>query len=482
MSATSFPSHSLARLGLIQKPDTESVNIWVFNTSNDVPESIFGPSPDWMKSLDNSKVEIRQHTQRGKLELMVFLHQQTDEPCRKAGAEVLALAQNWNWTKSLIWSNVGNVDQLLAFLEGLLLGSYRFDKYKSEKKKGLQAITVFHPFLETKQIKYLNVVSQAVAFTRTLVNEPAGFLTAKKLSSIFEQTGEDSGFEVEVLTKNKIQSLKMGGLLGVNQGSDEAPTFSIMEYKPKARKNKHPLVLVGKGVVYDTGGHSLKTSAGMEAMKCDMAGSATVLGIMKAIAELKLPVYVVGLVPATDNRISAKALSPGDVITISDGTTVEVLNTDAEGRLILADALVFAKKYKPELVIDFATLTGAAARAIGREGFVFMGTADEKTKNLLRSSGENVHERGVEFPLWDEYKDQIKSDIADIKNIGGPEAGAITAGKFLQHFTSYPWLHLDIAGPAFYEGSGVGYIPKGGTGFCVRMMVEFIKSQLVETE
>jgi leucyl aminopeptidase len=190
---------------------------------------------------------------------------------------------------------------------------------------------------------------------------------------------------------------------------------------------------------------------------------------------LELPIHLIGLVPATDNRISAKALSPGDVITMSDGTTVEVLNTDAEGRLILADALVFAQKYEPELVLDFATLTGAAARAIGKDGFVFMGTASKETIEAIHDAGKTVYERGVEFPLWDEYKDYIKSDVADIKNIGGAEAGAITAGKFLQHFTNYPWLHFDIAGTAFFDGAGVGYIPKGGTGNSVRLIVEFLK-------
>jgi leucyl aminopeptidase len=232
--------------------------------------------------------------------------------------------------------------------------------------------------------------------------------------------------------------------------------------------------------VYDTGGHSLKTSGGMEAMKCDMAGAATVLGIFQAVAELRLPLHIIGLVPATDNRISAAAISPGDILTVSDGTTVEVLNTDAEGRLILADALVFAKRYQPELVFDFATLTGAAARAIGKEGFVYMGTASDAIKAELQKAQEVTYERGVEFPLWDEYADQIKSDVADIKNIGGAEAGAITAGKFLQHFTDYPWVQFDIAGTSFYEGAAVGYIPKGGTGIGVRMVVEFLKNRVSE--
>ncbi len=213
----------------------------------------------------------------------------------------------------------------------------------------------------------------------------------------------------------------------------------------------------------------------MDTMKCDMGGAAAVLGTMYAIASAKLKVHVVGLVPATDNRPDGKAYVPGDIITISDGTTIEVLNTDAEGRLILADALVYAQQYKPELVIDLATLTGAAAVAIGKYGTVMMGTASEEQKSALKTSGNNTYERLVEFPFWDEFADLLKSEIADMKNIGGPIAGSITAGKFLQHFTNYPYIHLDIAGPAFID-SKEGYLTKGGTGVGVRLLFDFLKN------
>jgi len=288
--------------------------------------------------------------------------------------------------------------------------------------------------------------------------------------------GKHAGFSVEVLNKAKIKQLKMGGLLAVNAGSVDEPTFSIMEYKPKNPKNKNPYVLVGKGVVYDTGGLSLKpTPNSMDLMKCDMAGGAAVGCAMYAIAKAKLNVHVIGLVPATDNRPGFNAFAPGDVITMMDGTTVEMLNSDAEGRMILADALHYAKRYKPELTIDLATLTGAAAAAIGSFGIVGMGNAKQKQKDKLYTSGFNVHERIAEFPFWEEYDELIKSDIADQKNLGGPYGGSITAGKFLVKYTDYPYYHLDIAGPAFLTGKD-SYRGKGGTGYGVRLLFDFFKN------
>jgi leucyl aminopeptidase len=264
--------------------------------------------------------------------------------------------------------------------------------------------------------------------------------------------------------------------LSVNQGSIDPPTFTIMEYKGRGAKNKKPIVLVGKGVVYDTGGLSLKpTPNSMDLMKCDMAGGACVGATLYAIAKAKLPVHVIGLVPATDNRPGENAFAPGDIITMMSGHTVEMLNSDAEGRMILADALHYAKRYSPELVCEFSTLTGAAAAAIGPLGIVAMGNADEKTKAKLKKSGDQVHERIAEFPIWDEYDDMIKSEIADMKNVGGPYAGAITAGKFLLKYTDYPYMHFDIAGPAFITTKD-SYKIRGGTGVGVRLMFDFLKN------
>ncbi len=267
----------------------------------------------------------------------------------------------------------------------------------------------------------------------------------------------------------------MGGILAVNQGSIDPPTFTIVEYKPEKAINKKPIVLVGKGVVYDTGGLSLKPTPGsMDVMKCDMAGAACMVGAVYLAAIQKLKVHVIVLIPATDNRPGMNAYAPGDVVTMYDGTTVEVLNTDAEGRMILADALAYSNKYKPELVIDAATLTGAAVKAIGTNASIVMGNADDKYFDLLEKAGNETHERVVRFPFWDDYGKEVKSKIADLKNLGGPNAGMITAGKFLEHFVKSPYIHMDIAGPAWLDGKE-DYKGQGGTGTGVRLLYNFLK-------
>jgi len=363
-----------------------------------------------------------------------------------------------------------------AFTEGLAISNYQFLKYFSDKKENSLKKISLHSANGEKEINQLNAVIEGTFVAKDLVNEPFSYLTALQYSQDIEKMGKEAGFKVEVLHKKKIEALKMGGLLAVNKGSIDPPTFSIMEWKPKNPKNSKPIVLVGKGIVYDTGGLSLKpTPNSMDMMKCDMGGSAAVVGTMYAVAKAKLNLHIIGLVPATDNRPSGNAYAPGDVITMHDGTSVEVLNTDAEGRLILADALSFAKNYKPELVIDLATLTGAAARAIGKRGVVAMGN-DERTMSALKESGKNVHERIAEMPFWDDYKEDLKSSIADLKNLGGAEAGAITAGKFLEHFTDYPYTHIDIAGPAFLLAPYT-YHGKGGTGVGVRLLFDFLKTK-----
>tara|TARA_B100000900_G_scaffold412430_1_gene434192 strand:+ start:587 stop:1996 length:1410 start_codon:yes stop_codon:yes gene_type:complete len=365
-----------------------------------------------------------------------------------------------------------------AFTEGLALSNYQFLKYFSDKKEySLKTINICTG-MEDADAEELQAIIDGTFIARDLVNEPLSYLSAIQYSQDIESYGKKFGFSVEVFHKKKIEALKMGGLLAVNQGSIDPPTFSIMEWKPEVATNKKPIILVGKGIVYDTGGLSLKpTPNSMDLMKSDMGGSAAVVGVMAAIAKAKLKIHVIGLVPATDNRPSGNAYAPGDVITMHDGTSVEVLNTDAEGRLILADALSYAKKYDPELVIDLATLTGAAARAIGKQGIVAMGN-DENTMTALKTSGEEVQERLAEFPFWDEYAEDLKSNIADLKNLGGPEAGAITAGKFLEHFTDYPYTHLDIAGPAFMLAP-FNYRGKGGTGVGVRLLFNFMKKKSV---
>ncbi|MEM6844845.1 MAG: leucyl aminopeptidase [Bacteroidota bacterium] len=400
----------------------------------------------------------------------------TLETYRKRGASLYQALRQEGIKKIKI--SGGEAPQLLALAEGFLLASYEFSTYRKDLKEGVSAqikeVSLVHAEVGSQEVREINNIVAGTFLARDLVNEPVISLNAEKLSKAFKKAGKDSDFKVEVFDKAKIKSLKMGGLLGVNAGSPDPPTFNILEYKSEKAVNKQPYVIVGKGVTYDTGGLSLKPSTSMDTMKSDMGGSAAVIGTMMAVAKNKLPLHLIGLVPATDNRPGGNAIVPGDVITISDGTTVEVLNTDAEGRLILADALAFAKKYKPALVIDLATLTGAAAVAIGKEGMVVMGSASEEYKNQLKQAGEETYERLVEFPLWKEYRDYLKSDIADLKNIGGRMAGAITAGTFLKHFTDYEWIHLDIAGVAFLN-SPDGYRGKNGTGAGVRLLYHFFK-------
>ena len=368
-------------------------------------------------------------------------------------------------------------DDVIPFAEGMALAAYQFLKYYSDRddrRIGLKEIAVSG--VRKTDVKELNALIKGVYKARDLINEPLSYLTAEKLAEEAAAAGVEAGYKTEVLTKKKLESLKMGGLLAVNRGSQDPPTFSILEYKSEKARNDKPLVLVGKGVVYDTGGMSLKPTANsMDSMKSDMSGAAAVVGTMIAIAEAGLPMHVIGLIPATDNRPGENAYVPGDVVTMYDGSTVEVLNTDAEGRMLLADALAYAKKLKPELVVDLATLTGAAAVAIGKYGLVAMGTAGEHAMEQMKVSGDMVYERIAEFPFWDEYADLLKSSIADVKNIGGREAGAITAGKFLERFTSYPWIHLDIAGPAFLNADD-HYRLQGGTGVGVRLLFDFLKN------
>ena len=367
--------------------------------------------------------------------------------------------------------------EVLAVAEGILLGNYQFIELKSkgeDKAHTLKQLSISCPTVTDKDLKWMEVIGEAVYLCRDLVNSPVNKLNAEGLSETFLKYGKSVGINVEVLNKARIEALKMGGLLGVNKGSPDPPTFTIMEYKSPKAVNKKPIILVGKGVTFDTGGICLKPSSGMTEMKCDMSGAAAVGSAIVAVAKAALPVWIISLIPATDNRPGGNAQVPGDVITMFDGTTVEVLNTDAEGRLILADALAYAKKYKPALVIDIATLTGAAHAAIGKYGIVAMHAKGDADFERLKECGDRVHERVVEFPFWEDYAELIKSEIADIKNIGGPVAGAITAGKFLEHFTDYPYIHLDIAGPA-YSDKRDAYRGYGGSGVGVRLFFEFFK-------
>lgn len=398
---------------------------------------------------------------------------QSKEEIRVAGSKIRGLLPKECKELAII----GNKESV-ALLEGFLLANYQFLNHLSKKdelKFALETIAINGKISE-KEISYLSEMHQVVYWTRDLVNEPVSHLNAIQLAEAIKKTEHVKGLEVQILEKAQIETLKMGGLLAVNKGSIDAPTFTIMEYKPKKAKNKKPIVLVGKGVVYDTGGLSLKPTPGsMDCMKSDMAGAACVAGAIYLAAKMELDVHVIGLVPATDNRPGMNAYTPGDIITMSDGTTVEVLNTDAEGRMILGDALVYANKFKPELIISAATLTGAALRAIGTNAAIAMGDATDEIFEDLNKAGNEMHERIVRFPYWDEYLEPMKSKIADLKNIGGANAGMITAAKFLGYFVKHPYIHLDIAGPAWLDAKE-DYKGLGGTGYGVRLLYQFLEN------
>jgi len=398
------------------------------------------------------------------------------EKARRAGNEMVTRLIAAKREEAQLVSLQNDPALTLAVAEGAALGAYEFRKYKtSGKGASLKKIGVVAPEVTAKALDELIDVTEAVLIARDLVNEPYSFLNAVQLSSEIKNLSRNAGFKVQVFDKARIEALGMGGLLAVNKGSIDPPTFTILEWKPKNAVNKKPILLVGKGVVYDTGGLSLKpTPNSMDSMKCDMAGSAAVACAITAVAKQELPVYVVGLIPATDNRPGGNAYAPGDVIRMHSGLTVENLNSDAEGRIILADALSYGEQYDAELVFTIATLTGAAMRAIGTYGTVTMGTADEKQFDRLNEAGEQVFERLARMPFWDEYGEEIISDVADIKNLGSDLGGAITAGKFLARFTTKPYIHLDIAGPSFLNKRD-HYRTKGGTGVGVRLFYEFIK-------
>lgn len=315
------------------------------------------------------------------------------------------------------------------FAEGLLLSIYSFDKYKTgkdnDKKRSYPSKLLLCGDPGKSEINWLNDLIDAVYFVRDLINEPVNHLNANALATAVLEMGKSAGFKVDILNKGKIEALKMGGILAVNKGSVDPPVFCILEWKPEKSINKQPVVLVGKGIVYDTGGLNIKTGDYMENMKGDMAGAATVAGVMYTAAKTNIPIHLVALIPATDNRPGGNAYAQGDIITMYNKMTVEIGNTDAEGRLILADAISYASKYKPELIIDIATLTGSAANTFSNIAIAMMTNADRKYVNLLEECGRNVYERIAELPFWEEYGEMIKSDVADVRNVGKEKPGLL---------------------------------------------------------
>lgn len=371
-------------------------------------------------------------------------------------------------------------DTIVAFGEGAYLSLYKFDKYitkKQDEKIAVEEIILCSEQNTIEQaaktaIPQAQVIAEATYFARDLANAPGNEIYPESLADAARQSAGRCNYKATILDEVEIKELGMGGIIGVCEGSVRKPRFIILEY---GKPSKNIVVLVGKGVTFDTGGISIKPASGMAEMKMDMSGAAAVLGTFEAVSRLKLPVHIVGLIPAVENMPSGSSVKPGDILRHYNGKTSEVDNTDAEGRLILADALGYAEKFRPAAVIDLATLTGACVVALGHYATGMMGN-DEKLMDKLQTAGEKTYERVWPLPLYDEYEKLIKSDVADVRNVGGRWAGAITAGWFLKKFIgNYKWVHLDIAGTAILEENG-DYTPKGGSGVGVRLLTEFLKA------
>jgi leucyl aminopeptidase len=381
---------------------------------------------------------------------------------------------------NLIPKEKGKIVQ--ALLEGAILGLYQYTPFKTVERENIKNMEQFNILTNDKDFSLVNakvkeaqIITQAVYFTRDMVSAPSNKMTPTILASKAQEVARHRNITCKVLDKTKMEKLGMNSLLGVASGSSQAPKFIILEYWG-GKKGKAPVVLVGKGLTFDSGGISIKPAEKMDEMKADMSGGAAVMGAIMAAADLHLPLNIVGLIPSTENMPSGTALKPGDILKSFSGKTIEVVNTDAEGRLILVDALSYASKYKPAAIIDVATLTGACIVALGDDVSGMLGNNDElksEVNKAARTTGELVWE----LPLWESYFEQIKSDIADYKNSGGRAAGTITGAAFLSKFVgNFPWVHLDIAGPAFSD-KDKPYIPKGASGIPVRLLVEFLSNR-----
>ena len=371
-----------------------------------------------------------------------------------------------------------------AVAEGALLGLYRYDKLKEvpkyEKTKRIDAITLVverqrDVAAAKRAVAKAQVITEAVCLVRDLITGPSNLVTPTLLANEARKLAKQYRLKCTVIPFARLKQLGFGGIVGVAQGSAHPAQFIVLDYAPPRAKAR--FALCGKGITFDTGGISLKPSSKMEAMKYDMSGAAAVMGTVKAAASLKLPYRVIGIIAATENMPSGTAQKPGDVLKTLSGKTVEVINTDAEGRLVLADCLHYAKRYKPDCCVDLATLTGACVVALGAEAIGLL-TKDERLAARINQAGKATYERVWRLPLWDEYAPMLKSDIADLKNVSDTgQAGTITAGKFLETFTEglKSWAHLDIASTAWTE-KDKPYIPKGAVGIGVRLLVNLMEN------
>jgi leucyl aminopeptidase len=412
----------------------------------------------------------------------------TLESIRQAAGSAATYARNQS-AKTLATTTVG-IDHdhvspsqaAQAIVEGMLLASYRFNKYKTGEQdhQEVSAVTLVETNRErAKTIQHGTEIGRVLAdsanFARDLVNHPANDMTPTILSERAQQMAKECELKCQILDRKDMEKLGMGLLLGVAQGSDQPPKFIVLEHRG-GKRNQGNIVFVGKGITFDSGGISIKPADGMERMKYDMSGGAAVIGALRAAARLKVSQNVIGLVPATENLPGGRATKPGDVHRAMNGKMAEIINTDAEGRLILGDALAYATRYKPIACVDLATLTGACVVALGHEAIGMLGNSEgEALMERVRRAGLHAGERVWQLPLWDEYLEHVKSDVADVKNVGmGRAAGTIAGAAFLVHFVDgYPWVHLDIAGTAWADREQA-YKPKGGTGVGVRLLTQML--------
>ncbi len=368
-----------------------------------------------------------------------------------------------------------------AVVEGSHLALYQFNQHKTQdldKVKALEAITFLVEDEASKSaveagVKLGETIANGTILARDLSNQPPNYLTPTLFAEKAKEIAGATGLKCEVFDLAQLKEKGFGALVGVAQGSQEEPRFITLEHTPEG-EGKDTVVFVGKGITFDSGGLSLKSGKGMEDMKHDMSGAAAVLGAMQVVGHLKPDLHVVGLIAASENLPSGTAQRPGDVVTSYGGKTIEILNTDAEGRLVLADALGYAAHYNAQAVIDLATLTGAVITALGHFACGMLGT-NAALMGKISAAAEKTHERVWQLPLWDDYDKALKSEVADVKNIGDGTAGTIAGAAFLKKFAEgYPWVHLDIAGTAWgVEGSS--YIPKGATGYGVRLLVQLVR-------
>ena len=367
-----------------------------------------------------------------------------------------------------------------ALTEGAMLGLYRFLRYKTaeeNRKKEVRAVSLLTERAASAKAmqrgaKAGEVIARSTMMVRDMVSSPPVDMTPAIVASRAREISREYGLKLQVLERGQMEKLGMGALLGVAAGSVQPPKFIIIEYRKGG--SKPFIALVGKTITFDSGGISIKPPENMDKMKDDMAGGAAVLGALRTAAALRLPLNIVGLLPATENMPSGSAYKPGDILRTLSGQTIEIINTDAEGRLILSDALTYACRFKPAVIVDIATLTGACRVALGQEATGMLGT-DDRLKEMVRAAGEKTGERVWEMPLWEGYFENIKSDIADMKNAGGRDGGVITAAALLSKFVEkYPWVHLDIAATAWTDKDRP-YTPKGATGIGMRLLTQFLR-------